>query len=116
MQFGEQLDRRLVAVIDGPAIVDGRARSSQALAFTILVTQRANEYLRGAGMVQACDADEFMLAAEEAFTDQLIDHAGSLVSEIEPHDYEDWLADLREVVQVIDQDEGLPYEGVTPSA
>ena len=27
------------------------------------------------------------------------------MSEIDPHDYEDWLADLREVVQVIDQDE-----------
>jgi hypothetical protein len=112
-EFGKQFDARIVGVIEGPAVSAGKARSSRALDVIILMTARANEYLRNNGMVVACDVDEFLSGAEPEFSATLRENAGSLVSEFEDHDYDDWLADLREAVQVIDTEEDLPFEGQT---
>jgi hypothetical protein len=110
-EYGKQLDDRMVEVINGPAISQGKARSSRALDVTVLVTARANEYLRNSGMVAACDADEFLSAAEPVFSMTLKENAGALLSEFEEHDYEDWFADLREAVLVIDTEEDQPFDG-----
>jgi hypothetical protein len=77
----------------------------------MLMTARANEYLRNNGMAVDCDVDEFLAAADPEFSDTLREAAGSLLSEFEEHDYEDWLADLRDALLVIDTDEEQPFGG-----
>jgi hypothetical protein len=62
-------------------------------------------------MAVDCDVDEFLAAADPEFSDTLREAAGSLLSEFEEHDYEDWLADLRDALLVIDTDEEQPFGG-----
>lgn len=112
-EFGIQLDSRLTAVIEGPASVNSNGRSVQALNALILTVARLNEYLRDEGLVKECNAESVFAVAEQEFSPELREHAGSLMTETEitgeAYDYRAWGALVLDHLGVIDEDEGLPY-------
>ena len=75
-EWGDEVDRRLTAVIDGPA-VDGEAKSVQQSNVLVLTSTRLSMYMDRTGLLDSCDLREFLPIAEEQFSDKLregVDH------------------------------------------
>ncbi len=112
-EFGQEIDGRLRAIIEGPESVDGNGRSVRALNAVILSVTRLNEYLRDEGLIDDCSAPPLLAAAEQEFSQSLREHAGSLMTETEitgeVHGYDDWYALVLDHLGVIDEDEDLPF-------
>lgn len=105
-EFGAELDRRVLAIIDGPALVNGESQAVRVTSAIGLVSARANQHLRRNGLVDDCGVDEFLDAAETAFSDRLRADVGSyLYDDQTEHTYEEWLETVRRFVVVIDQRE-----------
>lgn len=104
-EFGTELDRRVVAIINGPARANGESQAVRAGQAMGLVTVRANQHLRDRGMVKACGVDEFMRAAEARFSPELKARAGDYLYDSTTRPYAEWLADVRRTVGVIDMAE-----------
>lgn len=110
VEFGSQLNDRVMAVVNGPAVVDGLARSAQALHIQLLVIERLNEYLRNQHMVAQCSADQILDGAEPLFSPELRAAAPGLMSELETgHTYAEWRASVLKTLGVIDKDEDQPF-------
>jgi hypothetical protein len=106
-EFGAELDRRVLAIIDGPALVNGESQAVRVTSALGLVSARANQHLRRNGLVDDCGVDEFLNAAETAFSNRLRADVGSyLYDDQVKHTYEEWLEAVRRFVVVIDQREG----------
>lgn len=115
-EFGTELDRRVVAIINGAARVDGESQAVRAGHTVFLVTARANQvtaranqHLRDRGMVKTCGGDEFMRAAEARFSPALKARAGDYLYDSTTRPYAEWLADVRRTVGVIDMAEDEPF-------
>jgi hypothetical protein len=106
-EFGEQLDRRIVAILAGEDVVDSQGKSARVTAAEYLLTTRANQHLRAIGIVDQCGADEFLAVAEAEFSDALKTDLGPALSEFQDHQYtyEEWRANLRLTLRAIDMDE-----------
>jgi hypothetical protein len=105
-EWGDEVDRRLSAVIDGPAVVDGETKSVQQTDVLALTSTRLSLYMDRTGLLDSCDLPEFLPIAEERFSDKLHDGVGSIIYDGEPVvSYEEWLADMEKFIAVIDTDD-----------
>jgi hypothetical protein len=109
-EFGRQYGERALRIFDGPANVDGNARSVQLVQAAVVSVQLANKHLRDNGLVADCDADTFLAAAEETLPAGFRERIGDfLYEETRQSTYEEWREDILRFLVVIDQEEDLPY-------
>lgn len=114
-ELGRQLDTRLRDVLSGPQTVDGNDRSVRAVMAGVYFADQANKYLRQAGLVNACTADELLRQAEALSSDAVRAGAPRLLAR-DGATFQDWLASLRRDLQVVDDNEDEPYlPSVAPS-
>ena len=102
-QFGTEVDRRALAIIDGPpSPVDSHA--SRIMLMTFLVAARAEQHLIASGLRGECSVDEFMAGAESRFSPDLKARVGDFLYDAPAgsYTYEDWLASLRRTVAIIE--------------
>jgi hypothetical protein len=116
-EFGVQLNQRIVAILRGDDVVDGQGKSARVNAAEYLTTTRANQHLREIGIVADCGGDEFLAAAEAEFSDELKTDLGPALSEFQDHEYtyEEWRANLRKTLRVIDMDEDALLQSASAS-
>lgn len=100
------LDKAVIAILDGPAAVNGDARSSRLRQVLVVVTSDMNTRLRALGLADECDAPQFMATAEPLFTARLREGVGAALFDGDPVlTYQDWLDDVGKVLGVIDDGE-----------
>jgi hypothetical protein len=105
-EFGAYLDDRTLQVIEGPDAVGGEARSVRLRQAMVLLSARANDYLRELGLHASCDVPEFVTAAEAEFSPELREGVGdALYDGAPPATYEDWKSELQLMLGVIDAEE-----------
>jgi hypothetical protein len=105
-EWGDEVDRRLAVVIDGPAVVDGEAKSARQTSVLVLASTRLSMYMDGAGLLDSCDLPEFLPIAEQQFSDKLREGVGSIIYDGEPVvSYEEWPTDAKRYINVIDMDD-----------
>jgi hypothetical protein len=108
-EFGAQVDARGLAIIGGPASQHGESRAVRMGEMLLLVTTRANQHLRDTGQVASCRVDEFVAAAETAFSDPFRAQVGDYLYDGASRPYAEWLDELRRVIVVIDMEEDVPF-------
>ena len=112
VEWGDQLNERVIAVINGPAAAGGEGRSVRLRTAEILVTQLANKHLRDTGLTPNCDADTFMSLGEDEFSELLVQQVGSIMYEGSPTvEYDEWRQRVRDFVELILLEPDVPYEG-----
>lgn len=105
-EFGTYLDERTRQIIEGPEAVGGDARSVRLRQAMVLLSARANEYLRDTDLHASCDIPEFLAAAEAQFSPQLKDRVGTaLYDGAPPATYEEWKSELTLMLGIIDAEE-----------
>lgn len=114
-EYGEQLDDRGLEIINGPAVAEGSSRAVRLNDLKVLAAIRANQHLRERGLIQECGVEEFVAAAEAAFSDEFRSRAGDFLSDGDPVSFEAWLEDLRSVLVILDQEEGASDATPAPS-
>lgn len=108
LEYGTQLNGRLLQIYRGPELVTGESRAVRASHVMSLTTSLANLHLRRIGIVAACGVDEFLAGAEQDFSPELKAQAGKYLDDGREVDYATWLAALRGLVQIIDMEEDAP--------
>lgn len=105
-EWGDEVDRRLTGVIDGPGVVDGKAKSARQTDVLVLTSSRLSMYMDRTGLLDSCDLPEFLPIAEAEFTDKLREGVGSIIYDGDPVvRYEEWRADMERFIAVIDGDD-----------
>lgn len=105
-EFGTHLDARVRAILDGPAAVDGDARSARLKQAVSLVAALANRHLADLDLRADCDVPEFLDAAEARFSPQLREQVGAAMYDGAPvATYDEWVADVAGSLAVIDDEE-----------
>ena len=109
-EFGEQLNERIVAILDGEEVIDGQGKSSRVSGAQFLLSVRVNQYLRRSDLVRECSAEPFLTVAEAEFSVQLKTELGPTMSAFQDHQYtyDEWRADLLQTLSIIDTDEDEP--------
>lgn len=105
-EFGALLDERTRAILAGPTAVEDKARSVRLKHAMALLSILANQHLRELDIRRTCDAPEFLAAAESRFSAELRGSVGAaLYDGNPPATYEEWLAEVRRSIAVIDTEE-----------
>lgn len=107
-EIGAQLNARLIEILDGPATAFGVDRSALATSAQVYVADRANFYLREHQLVKACSADALLAAAVPEFSARVQSGAAILLADPSAS-FEDWTVSFRRELQVVDDDEDVPY-------
>jgi hypothetical protein len=102
-EFGVQLDERLRPILAGADVVDGEHKSVRRAHAEILLVSRVKEYLRSDDVALQCAPEEFLDAAEEEFSAELIETAGQHLFASEPRPYSEWREDLLRTLGAIEQ-------------
>lgn len=106
IEWAGVLDKAVVAVLDGPAGVDGNGRSVRLRQALVIATADMNMRLQALKLESSCDVPEFMGAAEPVFSERVRDGVGAaLFDGIPVSTYQDWLDDVGKVVRSIDDGE-----------
>jgi hypothetical protein len=106
-EFGEQLDRRLVAIHGGPEDPEA-SKAVRAQHFTTVAASLANNHIREIGLIKECSAEPFVAEAETRFSADLRDHAGELLADGDPVPYDQWRDELLDLMALIDLEEDGP--------
>ena len=105
-EFGAALDRRALAIVDGPDAVDGEARSVRLRQAMVLLSARANDHLRDLGLHASCDVPEFLGAAEAEFSAELREGVGDALYDGAPSaTFDEWMSELTLMLGIIDAEE-----------
>lgn len=105
-EFGVYLDDRTRQIIEGPEAVGGEARSVRLRQAMVLLSARANDYLRERRLHATCDVPEFLSAAEAEFSPQLREGVGDALYDGAPlATYDEWKSELTLTLGVIDAEE-----------
>ena len=105
-ETGRQLNDRLLAIYRGPEAVGNESRAVRASHVMTVTTSLANAYLRQIGIIKKCGVDEFMAAAQTEFSSDFKTLAGTYLNDGPPVTFDEWLAEWRSVVRIIDMEEG----------
>lgn len=108
-EFGVHLAERAQPIVSGAAVPDDLSQASALLELRILLAVRANQHLRERGIVDECDAGDFVGAAERELSTELRAELGRFLWDGPPASYEEWRAELLRTMRIIDQDEDLPF-------
>lgn len=72
----------------------------------VLLSARANDYLKELGLHDSCDVPEFLDAAEAELSPQLRDGVGgALYDGVPPATYEEWKSEVTLMLGIIDAEE-----------
>lgn len=111
VEWGRQLDNRVIAILEGPTSVGDKSRSSLLLDAETLTTQLANKHMRDTGLTASCSVEAFLNVGESEFSATARREVGSLMFEASPVvDYETWRNRLEELVTVILAQPFAPYD------
>jgi len=102
-EWGEIVDERSLAVIQGPANADGKARSARLKDVQVLAFVRAADHMGEVGILGSCHSAEFVGAAEPKFTPELRASVGGAMYDGEPVvTYTEYLADVLQTARALD--------------
>jgi hypothetical protein len=111
-EAGQFLNDRLLLIYRGPEAVGGESRAVRGGQMMSLIVSLANLHLRQRGIIAECGVDEFMAAAQGSLSDELKQIAGTYLYDGDPVPFEQWLTELRNLLSIIDMEEGA---SATPS-
>ena len=102
-EWGEEVDRRITAIIDGPDVVTDLGKSAQNIQALTLASTALSMHMDGLGLLNECDMPEFLPIAEQEFSDKLRANAGAILYDGDPvATYDDWYSDMQRFLGVID--------------
>lgn len=105
-EWGESVDRGVLAVIRGPATVNGQQRSTRVSDVLVLASIVAGMRLDTLGLLATCDTPEFLNAARPRFSADLLDGIGGVLFDGSPvATTEDWERLLVRAIGIIDDGE-----------
>lgn len=103
-EWGQHVDARLRAVIDGPAQVDDKQRSVLIQNELVLATTTVGLRLQKLGLLNTCKVAIFLPAAEREFSDTLKSKIGAVLYDGNPiATYEQFHAEVEYVLGVLDE-------------
>ena len=102
-EWGQEVDRRITTIIDGPAVVQGMAKSSRNIDALVLASTALSVHMDDLGLLNECDMPEFLPIAEQEFSDKLRSGVGEILHDADPVAmYDEWYADMQRFLGVID--------------
>ena len=102
-EWAAVLDAAVVGVLNGPDVVDDNARSVRLGQQLVISAVDLNEHLRQLRLREECSVAGVMAIAEPLFSEQVRSGAGAALYDGQPvATYDEWLADVRKVLGVID--------------
>ena len=102
-EWGEIVDERVLAVIDGPATANGSHKSVRLKDAQVLAYVRAVQHMQEIGILDSCHSAEFIGAAEPKFSPELRSSVGGAMYDGEPVvTYTEFLADVVRTVGGLD--------------
>jgi hypothetical protein len=102
-EWGDEVDRRITTIIDGPDVVNEMAKSSRNIDALALTSTALSVHMDHLGLLNECDMPEFLPIAEQEFSDQLRSGAGEILHDGEPvATYDEWYSDMQRFLGVID--------------
>ena len=105
-EWGEEVDRRITGIIDGPDVVNGQAKSARNTHALVLASTAMSVHMDHVGLLNECDMPEFLPIAEQAFSDKLRSEAGTILYDAQPvATYVDWHTDMESILLVIDSED-----------
>lgn len=105
-EFGAYLDDRTRQIVAGPDAVEGEARSVRLRQAMVLLSARANDYLKEHGLHASCDVPEFLAAAETQFSEELRRGVEDAFYDGAPRaTYDEWKRELMLMLGIIDAEE-----------
>jgi len=105
-EWGEEVDRRVTGIIDGPDVVNGQAKSARNTHALVLASTAMSEHMNHLGLLNECDMPEFLPIAEQEFSEQLRAEAGTILYDSEPvATYNDWHTNMESILLVIDSED-----------
>jgi len=107
-EWATVLDRQVVTIVNGPPD-PGRAVSVRLKSAVSIVTIDLNTKLRALDLAADCDVPKFMDAAQPGFSADVRAKVGAGLYDGDPvATYEDWLADVKRTLAIIDDGESPP--------
>jgi hypothetical protein len=105
-EWAAVLDEAVLGVIDGPDSVDDEGRSVRLRQAIVITTIDADQHLESLDLAAGCNAEAFLATAEPLLSADLRTKVGGAMYDGDPLvPYEEWLADVRKVVAVIEADQ-----------
>jgi hypothetical protein len=100
------IDERVLPIISGPPVDDGKQRSSRISDVLVVSSVIAAMRLDDLGLLDSCDAPTFLEAADTGFSDELHDGIGATLFDGQPvATRDDWAAELLRAIRIIDEGE-----------
>jgi hypothetical protein len=110
-EYGAQISAGSLEIYNGPEDPE-ESRAVRAGQLNVVALSLANKRLRDLGIVDECEAEEFMAAAEPEFAPEFKEQAGVYLYDGPPLPYTEWRAETLDLIRgLIDQEEDLPYGG-----
>jgi hypothetical protein len=104
-EWGRDIDKRIVAVIRGPADENGNAKSARNIDALVLSSMVVSMRLDEFGIRASCGMGEFWPIAEGQFSDDLRSGAGAILWDGDPVvTFADWAARAKDIVGMIEND------------
>ena len=104
-EWGRDIDRRIVAVIRGPAVANGNAKSARNVDTLVLSSMVLRMRLDELGIRASCGLDEFWPIAEQQFSTDLRSGAGAILWDGDPVvTFDDWAVRAKDIVGMIEND------------
>lgn len=111
-EWGAHLNERALAVIEGPAVANGKAMSSRLYDVETLVSQLANKHMRDSALTPQCEPEAFFLTGESQLSPEVVERVGGIMYEGNPTvEYEEWRIRLQEWITLILTN---PHEAYAP--
>lgn len=103
-EWGRDIDKRIVAVIRGPADANGSAKSARNIDALVLSSMVLNMRLEALGIRGSCGLDEFWPTAEQQFSADLRAGAGAVMWDGDPVvPFDDWATRAKDIVGIIEK-------------
>ena len=100
------IDERVVPIINGPPVEDGKQRSSRITDVQVVASVIAAMRLDELGLLASCDAPTFLEAAKTGFSDELLSGIGATLFDGQPlAGRGDWEETLFRAILIIDEGE-----------
>jgi hypothetical protein len=114
-EWGRVVDTRVAAIIDGPPELDGKGRGVRVSDALVLASVLVGGRMHELGLLDACDAPEFLPVARSEFSDDLESRVLTVLYDGDPATLADWEFFLARAIDVIDTDERLPSPSRGPT-
>ena len=104
-EWGRDIDKRIVAVIHGPADASGNAKSARNVDALVLSSMVVRMRLDELGIRRSCGLDTFWPIADQQFSADLRSGAGAILWDGDPIvPFDDWAARAKDIVGMIEKD------------